>query len=123
MARFLAGSLLIVVFFLTLTACSLASETGIASWYSTESCRTRACRTANGERFTGREMTAAHRALRFGTRVRVENLKNGRSVVVRINDRGPAKWTHRMIDVSHAAAWRLGMLASGTARVRITVLH
>ena len=77
--------------------------------------------TANGERYNQNAMTAAHRRLRFGTRVRVTNLKNGRSVVVRINDRGPYI-NGRVIDVSAAAARTLGMIKSGVAPVKITIL-
>ncbi|MCP1626035.1 septal ring lytic transglycosylase RlpA family protein [Pseudomonas nitroreducens] len=75
-------------------------------------------RTASGERFNQNALTAAHRTLAFGTRVRVTNLDNGRSVVVRINDRGPFG-RGRIIDVSKAAADQLNMLRSGTARVRL----
>lgn len=78
-------------------------------------------RTASGEGYTGRSMTAAHRSLRFGTRVRVTNLGNGRSAVVRINDRGPFI-RGRIIDVSVVAADALGMRQSGTACVRLAVL-
>ena len=77
--------------------------------------------TANGERYNQNAMTAAHRRLRFGTRVRVTNLNNGRSVVVRINDRGPYA-RGRVIDVSAAAARSLGMIKSGVAPVRVTIL-
>jgi len=66
------------------------------------------------------ELTAAHRSLPFGTRVLVENLTNGRSVVVRINDRGPF-FGGRIIDLSKAAAQRIGMLGSGTAKVRVVM--
>ncbi len=77
--------------------------------------------TASGERFDPEAMTAAHRTLPFGARVRVTNLDNGRSVVVRINDRGP--YAHeRVIDVSLAAARRLEMLHRGVARVRLEIL-
>ncbi len=77
--------------------------------------------TASGETFDPAEMTAAHRSLPFGARVRVTNRENGRSVVVRINDRGPyAKG--RLIDVSQGAARKLGMIDSGTADVRLEVL-
>ena len=65
------------------------------------------------------ELTAAHRSLPFGTRVLVENLNNGRSVVVQINDRGPFIGG-RIIDLSKAAAAQIGMIGSGTAKVRIT---
>ena len=89
------------------------AEQGHASWYALHS------RTASGEMMNPSEMTAAHRSLPFGTKVLVENLSNGRSVVVRINDRGPFI-AGRIIDVSKAAASTLGMLGSGTARVAIS---
>lgn len=66
-------------------------------------------------------LAAAHRSLPFGTRVRVDNLANGRSVVVRINDRGPFVGG-RVIDVTRGAAEKLGMIRSGTAKVRVTVV-
>jgi len=74
-------------------------------------------RTASGERFDRDGLTAAHPALPFGTRVRVVNLANDRAVIVRITDRGPHDG--RAIDLSEAAAREIGMIASGTARVRI----
>jgi rare lipoprotein A len=75
-------------------------------------------KTANGERFDLHALTAAHRTLPFGTRVRVTNLANGRQVVVRINDRGP--YAHgRIIDLSEEAARRLDCLAEGVVDVRI----
>ncbi len=78
--------------------------------------------TASGETFDPQKMTAAHRTLPLGTRVRVTNLRNQESVVVRINDRGPyAK--RRVIDLSVAAARELGMLHQGRARVRLEVLE
>jgi rare lipoprotein A len=78
-------------------------------------------RTANGERFNPQELTAAHRTLPFGTRVRVTNNWNGRSVIVRINDRGPFI-RGRIIDVSLGAAKQLGMISSGIASVKVEVL-
>ena len=90
-----------------------ADQVGHASWYALTS------QTASGERMNPNELTAAHRSLPFGTRVLVENLSNGRSVVVRINDRGPFIGG-RVIDLSKAAAAHIGMLGSGTAKVRIT---
>ncbi len=78
-------------------------------------------RTASGERFDMSELTAAHRTLPFGSKVRVTNAGNGRSVVVRINDRGPFHGG-RVIDVSRAAAERLGLIAPGSGRVRLTLL-
>jgi rare lipoprotein A len=80
-------------------------------------------KTASGERFDMRALTAAHRTLPFGTKARVTNLRNGRSVIVRINDRGPAAWTRRAIDLSRAAAERIGMIQAGLAPVRIEVLN
>ena len=78
-------------------------------------------RTASGERFDARALTAAHRELPFGTHVRVTNLANGRSVTVRINDRGPFAGG-RLVDLSWEAARELDMLRSGVARVRLEVL-
>lgn len=74
--------------------------------------------TASGERFDPEAFTAAHPTLPFGAYVRITNLRNGRSVVVRVNDRGPHV-PGRVIDVSYAAARALGMVRSGTAPVRI----
>lgn len=93
--------------------------TGQASYYGNELAGRR---TASGERFDPEELTAAHRTLPFGTRVRVTNLKNGKSVVVRINDRGPFT-RRRIIDISHAAAQKIGMVRSGIARVRVDMLE
>ena len=76
-------------------------------------------RTANGERFNTHELTAAHRSLPFGTRVRVTNKTNGRSVVVRINDRGPYAGG-RVIDLSNASAQAIGV--SGVAKVSVARL-
>lgn len=94
------------------------NETGIASWYGPDF---HGKRTANGERYDQHELTAAHRTLQMPSLVRVTNLENGRSVVVRINDRGP--FAHgRIIDVSKRAAELLGFIGKGTARVRVEVL-
>jgi rare lipoprotein A len=78
-------------------------------------------RTASGEIFDMQAMTAAHRSLPFGTRVRVVNLENGREVVVRINDRGPFR-KGRIIDLSYAAARVIGLTGRGIARVRVDIL-
>jgi rare lipoprotein A len=93
-------------------------QTGMASWYGNPYHGRRA---ASGEIYNMEEMTAAHRTLPFGTPVRVENLDNGRNIELRINDRGPFV-EDRIIDVSRAAARALGMLGTGTARVRIEVI-
>lgn len=92
------------------------SHSGIASFYW------QGTRTASGEPFDRRALTAAHPRLRFGTRVRVTNLSNGRSVVVRINDRGPFK-PGRIIDLSEGAAEVIGMKTAGLANVRVDVLE
>ena len=93
-------------------------ETGIASWYGPTFY---GHHTANGEMYDGTQMTAAHRTLPMPVNVRVTNLGNGRSVVVRVNDRGPyAKG--RIIDLSEAAARALDVIRTGTARVRVTYL-
>ena len=93
-------------------------ETGTASYYGAKH---HGNKTASGEPFNQNALTAAHRRLPFGTQVKVTNLDNNRSVVVRITDRGPHT-RGRLIDVSHAAAERLGMLRSGTAKVRVQAL-
>ncbi|MFN4195866.1 MAG: septal ring lytic transglycosylase RlpA family protein [Thermosynechococcus sp.] len=92
--------------------------TGLASWYGPGF---HGARTANGERFDQEALTAAHRTLPFGTRVRVTNLQNGRSVVVRINDRGPFTGG-REIDLSRGAAAAIGLIGTGVGPVRIDVL-
>jgi rare lipoprotein A len=92
---------------------------GSASYYAA---RFDGRRTASGERFDNDEMTAAHRTLPFGSRVRVTNLATGRSVIVRINDRGPFT-RGRMIDVSRAAAVELGLVARGHGEVELAVVE
>jgi rare lipoprotein A len=89
--------------------------TGQASYYGREFMGSK---TASGEKFDPNGFTAAHRTVAFGTKVRVTNLSNGKDVVVRINDRGPWK-KGRIIDISHAAAKKIGMHHSGTATVRL----
>ena len=91
---------------------------GRASWYGPGF---HGRRTANGEIFNQDALTAAHPSLKFGTKVKVTNLNNGRSVVVRINDRGPYAGG-RVIDLSAAAARSLKMVRSGVARVKVTIL-
>jgi rare lipoprotein A len=95
-----------------------SSYTGQASWYGPGFYGNR---TASGEVFRPGTFTAAHRSLPFGTRVKVTNLNNGRSTVVRINDRGPFTGG-RIIDLAHGAASDLGVTASGVATVRLDVL-
>ena len=91
---------------------------GLASWYGQ---RHQGHATASGEAFDVNKLTAAHRTMPFGTRLRVTNVENGRSVVVRVNDRGP--WvSDRVLDVSLAAAKTLGMTGDGVTKVEIVVL-
>lgn len=101
---------------------SAPQETGLgsgtASYYAS---KFHGRRTASGERFDNGAMTAAHRSLPFGSLVRVTNPANGRSVVVRINDRGPFT-RGRMIDVSRAAAEQLGLVARGHATVELALV-
>jgi rare lipoprotein A len=94
------------------------AEFGLASYYTT---REQAGRTASGERLDDERLTAAHRSLPFGTRVRVTNLANDRSVVVTVTDRGPFR-SGRVIDLSRRAAQELRFLREGVARVRVEVL-
>ncbi|MDX8527195.1 septal ring lytic transglycosylase RlpA family protein [Mesorhizobium sp. MSK_1335] len=92
------------------SASSAATQCGRASWYALHS------RTASGERMNPSALTAAHRTLPFGTRLRVTNKDNGRSVVVRINDRGPFV-KGRVLDLSRGAAGQLGFIGSGHTAV------
>lgn len=94
------------------------SISGAASYYGK---RFHGRTTANGERFDMHAMTAAHRTLPFGTKVRVTNRNNGKAVIVRINDRGPYSGG-RVIDLSRAAAETIGMIRAGVISVNIEVI-
>lgn len=108
--------LLLAILIITGTSCSRKiTETGKASYYADSF---DGKRTASGETFHQRQLTAAHRTLPFGTRVTVTNIANGKSVKVRINDRGPFV-AGRVIDLSHKAASRLGMINTGVANVEV----
>ncbi len=116
--------LFILLFLILATSCRRKSipgvsasgtETGIASYYAaTYDGR----KTANGEIFHSSDFTAAHKKLPFGTKVKVTNLKNGKTVKVRINDRGPFV-TGRIIDLTRAAAKKIDMLNDGVVQVKI----
>lgn len=95
-------------------------QVGYATWYGAELA---GHRTASGERFDPSKMTAAHRSLPFGTLVDVTRVDTGRSVRVRITDRGPFGHKERIIDLSREAAKELGILKNGPTRVKITVLE
>lgn len=112
----LSGLLVSIMLIISTTACSRkVTQNGKASYYADSF---DGKRTANGETFRQRHLTAAHRTLPFGTRVKVINTANGRSVKVRINDRGPFV-NGRIIDLSKKAASRLGMINTGVATVEI----
>ena len=89
---------------------------GVASYY------TEGTKTASGEKFNALEMTAAHPTLPFGTKLRVTNVASGRSVTVRVNDRGPYV-QGRVVDVSYSAADALGMVGKGVAKVKLDVVQ
>jgi len=122
-----ANILLLAALLVVLQACGITRVSkkqgqfvgeGVASWYGPNF---HGKQTANGETYDMDELTAAHRTLPFNTRVRVINLENDQTVVVRINDRGPyAKG--RIIDLSRKAASKIGMIRTGTAQVRLMAL-
>ncbi|MBD9374129.1 septal ring lytic transglycosylase RlpA family protein [Rhizobium sp. ARZ01] len=107
-----AAALAAIIIAAPVTFASVAEAAGCggASWYALTS------KTASGERMNPAKLTAAHKTLRFGTKVKVTNAKNGKSVVVRINDRGPFI-RGRVLDLSKAAASEIGMISSGHAKV------
>lgn len=111
----IAATILMVVFVAGGAPAYAKTQCGKASWYAMHS------RTASGERANPSAMVAAHRSLPFGTMVKVENLNNGRSVVVRINDRGPFV-RGRVIDLSKRAASELGFVSRGVTSVRVSVM-
>ena len=112
MQKFLFYILLVGISVIFFSCSHYMTETGKASYY------TEGKRTANGEKFKKRKLTAASKTLPFGTRVKVINLKNGRSVKVRINDRGPFV-QGRIIDLSWKAAKRIGMIDDGVVPVKL----
>ncbi len=130
--RYLSGILVLLLILLQTSGCtikielgrrsaeeSVGVERGLASWYGPGFYGKR---TASGEIYTGRELTAAHRSLPFGTKVRVTRLDDtGRSVVVRINDRGPLR-EDRIIDLSERAAKEIGLKGEGFTEVMIETI-
>ncbi len=103
----------------TMKSSSGYRERGIASWYGT---KFHGRKTSSGERYDMYAMTAAHKELPLPTYVRVTNLRNGRSAIVRVNDRGPFH-SNRIIDLSYAAATKLGILGEGTGLVEVVALQ
>jgi rare lipoprotein A len=117
----LVGCLLTAIPDVTYGGASEVAQVGFASWYGKAH---QGRRTASGARFAWEGFTAAHRSLPLGTKVKVTNLRTKQQVVVRITDRGPyGGGTHRIIDLSEAAAARVGMLERGTERVRVVVVQ
>jgi rare lipoprotein A len=112
--------LLILSFFLPLSGLSFERyiQYGNASWYGR---KFHGKKTASGERFNKQSFTGAHKQLPFGTIIRVTNLRNGRDVYVRINDRGPFV-SGRIVDISRAAAEAIGFRKRGVAKVRVEVV-
>jgi rare lipoprotein A len=102
--------------FLIFSATAEAGVVGLASYYKSGKV------TANGERYNPHGLTAAHHKLKFGTKVRVTNVRNGKSVVVRINDRGPFI-QGRVIDLSLGAAKVIGLTKTGVGKVTFTILN
>ena len=100
------------------TASAAASETGQIAWYGRKFAGRK---TASGEAFNPEALTMAHKTLPFGTRVKITNPKNNKSVTVRVNDRGPTQ-ADRVGDVSYAAARKLGMLKPGVIQVQLAVV-
>lgn len=118
MTKKISFILILLVVFVSLTVWMLKGrhvQVGIASRYSDF---LKGRKTANGERYDPTKLTAAHRKLPFGSMVKVTNLENKKEVIVRINDRGPYV-KGRIIDLSRAAAQRLGMIKKGIVKVRI----
>ncbi len=111
---------LIFSFFLPLSSLSFERyiQYGNASWYGR---KFHGKKTASGERFNKQNFTGAHKLLPFGTIIRVTNLRNGKDVYVRINDRGPFV-TGRIVDISRAAAEAIGFRKRGVAKVRVEVV-
>lgn len=110
------ANLYLIVFAVLLCSCgAYVTRTGKASYYSDG---LSGSKTANGERYKPTEYTAAHKKLPFGTKVTVTNTSNGKSVTVRINDRGPFV-AGRIIDLSKVAAKDLGMINAGVVKVKI----
>jgi rare lipoprotein A len=114
---------------MTVAAAQEYQGVGTASWYGYETLNQKGGHmTANGEAFNPKALTAAHKHLPLPTNVRVTNLENGRSIIVRVNDRGPFPSPHnpasgrRIIDLSQGAAKRLGFYRKGTARVRVQTI-
>ena len=120
MKNLLKKYIIMILLILPLNSCANNStiQIGKGSWYGK---KFQGKRTANGERFNMYAYTAAHRSLPFNTMVRVTNLKNNRSIIVRINDRGPYS-RGRIIDLSYLGAKKLGYMKDGVGKLKIEIL-
>ena len=123
MRKFEKKILLLTLLLLSLSTSTYAKnkkiQIGKGSWYGKQF---QGKLTANGERYNMYDFTAAHRTFPFNSMVKVTNLKNGRSVIVRVNDRGPYHGG-RIIDLSYLAAKKLGYVKKGVAKLKIQLLH
>ncbi len=118
MSKILFQGLVFFIFCLTSTL-SVAAEEGIASYYSDVF---QGKKTASGEPYDKNKLTAAHKTLAFGTKVKITDLKNNKSVIVTITDRGPHS-KKRMVDLSYAAAEEIGLVKAGLSKVRLEVIE
>ncbi len=108
---------LLILLFLSVAQAAISQEIGMASYYAD---KFQGRMTASGEKYDKSKMTCAHKTYAFGTRLKVTRLDNGKSVIVRVNDRGP-NVSGRVVDVSKAAAQKLGMLQDGVIKVKVEV--
>ncbi|MCK5355125.1 MAG: septal ring lytic transglycosylase RlpA family protein [Methyloprofundus sp.] len=118
MLKTILRSLVFSIFCLS-SSLAIAAEEGIASYYSDVF---QGKKTASGKLYDRNKLTAAHKTLAFGTKVKITDLKNNKSVVVTITDRGPRS-KKRMIDLSYAAAKKIGLINAGISKVRMDVIH
>ncbi len=114
-AVMISAGLLFMTVLADVSHAKTSEQCGKASWYDLTS------KTASGEYANPAKMTAAHRSLKFGTKVRVKNMRNGKAVTLRINDRGPFV-KGRIIDVTKAAAGKLGFINAGTTKVCLQIV-
>lgn len=114
-ALMISAGLLFMTVLADVSHAKTTEQCGKASWYDLTS------KTASGEYANPAKMTAAHRSLKFGTKVRVRNMRNGKAVTLRINDRGPFV-KGRIIDVTKAAAGKLGFINAGTTKVCLQIV-
>ncbi|NOQ64146.1 MAG: septal ring lytic transglycosylase RlpA family protein [Methyloprofundus sp.] len=117
MSKIMLRSFVFLIFCLS-SSLSMAAEEGIASYYSDVF---QGKKTASGEKYDKNKLTSSHKTLPFGTKVKVTDLKNNKSVIVTVNDRGPFS-KKRIIDLSRAAAQKIGLIDAGISRVRLDII-